>query len=97
MVEVKQHREFFSENLTVEISTPVEHSTKKRFVGYSKNAKNNHLTSKNPIFQRFRPFSAQSHCFTSKTPPLKKTPFIFQKSVTLGVFLVKQSDLMGSA
>ena len=33
MVEVKKHHKFFSENFTVEISTPVEYSTKNLFLG----------------------------------------------------------------
>ena len=59
---------FFSENFTVEISTPVEYSTKNWFVGYPKNAKNGHLTAKNTIFQRFRPLYAQYLGFGSKWP-----------------------------
>ena len=50
---------FFSENFTVEISTPVEYSTKIRFLGYSKSAQKWHLTSKNPIFWRFQVRYAQ--------------------------------------
>ena len=59
---------FFSENFTVEISTPVEYSTKNWFLGSSKNAKNGHLTAKNRIFQRYRPVSAQYLGFGSKWP-----------------------------
>ena len=59
---------FFSENFTVEISTPVEYSTKNWFLDFSKNAKNGHLTAKNTIFQRFRPLWAQYLGFGSKWP-----------------------------
>ena len=59
---------FFSENFTVEISTPVEYSTKNWFLDFSKNAKNGHLTAKNVIFQRFRPLSAQYLGFGLKWP-----------------------------
>ena len=59
---------FFSENFTVEISTPVEYSTKNWFLDFSKNAKNGHLTTKNTIFQRFRPLWAQYLGFGSKWP-----------------------------
>ena len=68
MVEVKKHHKFFSENFTVEISTPVEYSTKNWFLDFSKNAKNGHLTAKNTIFQRFRPLSAQYLGFGLKWP-----------------------------
>ena len=43
---------FFSENFTVEISTPVEYSTKNRFLHLWEKAQKWHLTSKNPIFRR---------------------------------------------
>ena len=68
MVEVKKHHKFFSENFTVEISTPVEYSTKNWFLDFSKNAKNCHLTAKNTIFQRFRPLLAQYLGFGPKWP-----------------------------
>ena len=43
---------FFSQNFTVEISTPVEYSTKNRFLHLWEKAQKWHLTSKNAIFQR---------------------------------------------
>ena len=68
MVDIKKHHKFFSENFTVEISTPVEYSTKNWFLDSSKNAKNGHLTAKNTIFQRFQPLLAQYLGFGQKWP-----------------------------
>ena len=50
---------FFSENFTVEISTPVEYSTKNWFLGLWEKGPKWHLTSKNAIFWRIRGFFVQ--------------------------------------
>ena len=52
MVDVNKGHKFFSQNFTVEISTPVEYSTKNRFLHLWEKAQKWHLTSKNAIFQR---------------------------------------------
>ena len=48
----QQGHKFFSPNSSVEISTPVEYSTKNRFLHLWEKAQKWHLTSKNPIFRR---------------------------------------------
>ena len=50
---------FFSENFTVEISTPVEYSTKNWFLGLWEKGPKWHLTSKNAIFWRIWGFFVQ--------------------------------------
>ena len=53
-MDVNKHHKFFSENFIVEISTPVEYSTKNGCLALWEKASKRHLTSKNRIFWRIR-------------------------------------------